>query len=409
MSAPNAAVSAREVVLRARLLRAVCGAIELALALAVVGSLAVARSADPALAVPFAIAAGVALMLLAARMLSVNGLRRLLGRQRFALHPSGRWIVLQPGEEHGPVGWTFDLGAPLFPPGPLVWPGLVLVAAVLVAGRGAMLVLAALCLHQLAAAVFTHSEARRRFRLFLPGLGLLLALMGLMQLASGPVPIDRSSGTIPAMQHSGPFVERSHLGGYLLMVLPIACASMAPAYGRYLRRLGASPDLRQVLLTLETREGVALLYALLTSVFCLSAFGATASCSALLALLASLIPAGVSLQHKRPLPGWAIAVAFLAAALVALQARAWCGEARVEVLSGLGPAERLIAVWAVVAVLRAARSDPWLVGALSGVLLHGLIGLDPPVPATEMLFLVLAAPCLQVPDPQSAGDASDGS
>lgn len=72
---------------------------------------------------------------------------------------------------------------------------------------------------------------------------------------------------------------------------------------------------------------------------------------------------------------------------------AWYREAHndyVQVLVETGVPGLLIALWGVVALLRAARADPWLLAALAGVLLHAFVEFDLQIPALAALFVVLA-------------------
>ncbi len=498
MSVTNAAVSVRPVLLRARSLRVICGTIELGLALVVAGSVAAIGSVHPWAYVPLWIAA-IGLLLLAARAAAVRGLRQFLGRKRFAFHTSGRWLILEPTEEEGPAAWSFDLAAPLFPRGPLVVPGLVFTAWVLVqlavpwpkrggltispqaTARGLAFVVAAIGIHELAAAVFVQRQARERFRKMVGGLGLVIALMALVQLASGTTriyglfePIDSSALSF------GAFVNRDHFAGYMLMVVPISLALLGRAWRRYLDRVGTNPNLRRRLVALESPQGVALVTAVLPPVACIGALVATTSRGALLAFVASLALAGIGLRRAGGVPAWAMALAFLAVtvswfgverlearfgraageapgrtlvwrdaisrmdglwlsgsgfntfgletsrvsawslpkgatpwpegmaatlesgarvgyrAVPGLRTRVWYREAHndyVQLLVEVGIPGLLIALWAAIRLLGAARSDPWLLAALTGVLLHELVDFDLQIPAVAMLFVALAAPC----------------
>lgn len=55
-------------------------------------------------------------------------------------------------------------------------------------------------------------------------------------------------------------------------------------------------------------------------------------------------------------------------------------------LPGLG-----LALLAAFAALRSARQDPWLLAALTGVLLHEAVDFDLQIPAVSVLFVTLAA------------------
>ena len=72
----------------------------------------------------------------------------------------------------------------------------------------------------------------------------------------------------------------------------------------------------------------------------------------------------------------------------------WYREAHndwVQLLVETGVPGLLIGLWAALAVLHAARRDPWRFAALAGVLMHALVDFDFQVPAIPALFVVLAA------------------
>src|SRR5437899_6435325 len=123
----------------------------------------------------------------------------MLGPHLVAFHLSGRWLVLDPVPEYENQGWSFDLRRPPLTSAPLLWPGLAFLAWVLLqlvpfppslrpwtvsvpdTRRGLAFVASLLALHLAAAAVFDERLARVRFRRFVAGLGLALALVALFQ------------------------------------------------------------------------------------------------------------------------------------------------------------------------------------------------------------------------------------
>jgi O-antigen ligase len=62
-----------------------------------------------------------------------------------------------------------------------------------------------------------------------------------------------------------------------------------------------------------------------------------------------------------------------------------------QVLVETGVPGFLLALWAAVAALAAARNDPWTLSALAGVLVHELVDFDLQIPALSVLFMTLAA------------------
>jgi O-antigen ligase len=471
---------------------------ELALALLVAGSALAIGAVHPWAYEPLWLGSAVGLALVGTRAALVSSLRPILGRKRFAFHRSGRFIVLDPAPDDESVGWGFDLGAPVFPRGPLLWPGLAFVGWVLVqlvpwgaagatmtisqsdTARGLAFVLCAVALHQLAAAALAGHAARWRFRKLVVGLGLALAVVGLAQLAWGTQrvywvfePLE-GGGTAPF----GPFVNRNNFAGYMLLVIPLALAVLTRALHRFGRHGGERPDARRRLLALQSPDGVALLYAFLPPIVCIGALFATTTRGAILAFVAALALAGLGLRSGRGVPAWAMALAFVAvtvswfglerlevrfvrtaedapgrtvvwqdalarmdgmwltgsgfntfstamsrvaawrlpegaspwpaAAQAALESGGrvgyrtaaelkglgWYREAHndyVQVLVETGVPGLLIALWAAVAALEAARSRPWQLAALTGLLLHELVEFDLQIPAIMVLFVAVAA------------------
>lgn len=496
MSPQNATVSAVPIVRRARALRAVCGAVELALVLLVGGSVIAIGSVHPWAYVPLWIATGVGLALLGVRAALVRGLREVLDRKRFAFHLSNRWIVVEPHGEYGATGWHFDLGAPLFPRGPLLLPGVVFAAWVALqlvpwpgtgcpitvapreTVRGLLFVLCGLGVHQMAAAVAVQRSARARFRKAVAGLGLGLAVVALAQLAGGAVRIYGVFEPLEGGQPFGPFVNRNHFAGYMLLVVPLTLGLVGRALRRYGRRVGDRPNLRRRLVALQTPEGVALVYALLPPLATIGALLATTSRGALLAFAAALGLAALGLRGRRGVPAWALALAFMGVtlswfglerlearfarvsrdapgrtrvwqdtlarmdglwltgsgfntfgtrmsrvaawalpegatpwpesarailesgarvgyrAVVGVRGRMWYREAHndyLQLLVETGLPGLLLGLWAAVAVLATARSDPWWLAAVAGLLLHEVVDFDLQIPAVAVLFAAVAA------------------
>lgn len=337
-------VSDRTVLGRARSLRVVCLVLEGLLWLIVAGSVLAIGSVHPWAYVPLwgaCLAAGVVLVV---RALLARSLRQRIGRRPFAFHLSGRWLVLEPSPAYPDQGWFFDLRRPLIPRAPLLLPGVAFLLWVLLqlvplppAGklmtmsasdtrRGLAFVAALLMLHLAATAVFERREGRERFRRFVAGLGLSLALEALIQLASGTeriygffTPLERS-GTI-----FGPFVNRNHFAGYMLMVAFATFGLLARSWRRYERRVGEQPNLRRRLVALSTVEGTRVLYAAVPAVAAVAALIATTSRGGVIAFAAGLVLAGLGSRRRAGVPGWALALAFVVMAL------SWYGLERLGV------------------------------------------------------------------------------
>ena len=276
-----------------------------------------------------------------ARAAVLDGLRHRLGAHRVAFHVSGRWMVIEPHPSDRALGWSIDLGQPAIPRGPLLLPGLAFLALALlqllpVAGgpvtlapeatrRGITFVLAFLLLHEAAAAALSHPPARRRFRRMLAWLGAGLALAALAQLASGTRRIYGFFEPLEGGQPFGPFVNRNHFAGYMLLVIPVALGLLAEAWRAYARRVGDSPTARRSLVGLQTSDGTRLVYAALPPFLGIGALLASTSRGGILAFAAALALAAAGLRARRGTPAWAAALVFAATAL------SWFGLERLEV------------------------------------------------------------------------------
>jgi hypothetical protein len=277
--------------------------------------------------------------LLALRALAIGRLRRLIGPHRFGFDAGNRRLVFEERSSYGLRTWSFDLSEPLLPAAPLLLPGCVFLLwvgfqllplppallALLRPGhsgpvasgwqplsvgssdtmRGAFFVGAALLLHAVAAATLGRPEAGRRFRRFAVVLGLLLAALALAQAASGTrliygvfQPLEGDAAAF------GPFVNRNHFAGYMLLIVPLAFGRCARAWQRYNGRVGRRPNWRRRLIALQSPEGSRLVYASIPAVATAAALVASGSRGGLLALVGSLLLAGVALRRRSGLAAW---------------------------------------------------------------------------------------------------------
>ena len=327
---------------RARRLRFASRALEGLVWAIVAGSVAAIGSVHPWAYVPLWVACVVTGLVLVLRAVTVASLKRALGPRLVAFHLSGRWLVIDPAPEYE-KGWSFDLRRRLLRPAPLLWPGLAFLLWVIVqlapllppghtltssvpdTRRGLAFVASFLILHLVAAAVFEERPARRRFRRLVALLGLVLAAVALLQAAMGA---QRIYGFFLPLEHGaifGPFVNRNHFAGYMLMVAFTALGLMARAGRRYRRRVGERPNLRRLMVALSTREGIALVYAAVPALAAVAALIATTSRGALLAFAVGLVLAGLGLRRGQGVPAWALAMAFV------VMAMSWFGLERLGV------------------------------------------------------------------------------
>jgi hypothetical protein len=360
---PAGAVSDGTVLSLARLLRALSVTLGAGLGVIVAGSALAFGAVHPWARLPLFEATAVLALVSLARAVTVMELRRRLGRSRFAFHASGRWVVLDVEEPYGIRTWSFDLDRPLVPSVPLLLPGLVFAAWVVIqmvplppslaaalagaetlpgaepdggwrtvsvsvaqTATGLGFLVWALVLHVLASSALAGREAERRFRRFVAGLGLVLATIGLAQMATRTrrvywffKPWEGEGEHI-----FGPFVDRDHFAFYMLMVTPVAFGLFAYAYRRYRARVGMRANLRRRLVTLSSPEGLSTLYAVVPALAAVSSLIATTSRGALIAFAGGLALAGLSLWRRRAVPVWAFAAVFT------LVAFSWFGTDRIE-------------------------------------------------------------------------------
>jgi O-antigen ligase len=355
-------VSDRTVLSLARLLRVLSAALTFGLGLLLTGSVLAFGAVHPWAKAPLFYTTGVLALIAIARGTVVIQLRQRLGRSQFAFHSSGRWIVLDVDEPYGMRTWSFDLDRPLVPSVPLLLPGAIFAAWVVlqlvplppgladaIAGVetlpgaetdtawrpisvspeltvSALVFLAwALVLHVVASSALASRESERRFRRFLAVLGLALAAFALVQKATGTrrvYGLFTPSGQ--GLNIFGPFVNRNHFAFYMLMVTPIAFGLFGDAYRRYRARVGMRANVRRWAVTLSSREGQSMLYATVPALAAVSALVATTSRGGLIAFAGGLLLAALALWRRRGTPLWVFAAVFT---LVALS---WFGTDRIE-------------------------------------------------------------------------------
>jgi len=331
----------------ARRLRAISWLLEGGLGLGVAGSVVAIGSVHPWAYVPLwclALALGGLLLLRAAAIVK---LRSLLGWTDFSFHPAGRWLVLDATPTYGLTGWTFDLRRAIWLRPPLLVPGLLFIAWVALqlahlppswsartasppdTARGLAFLVTALLFHMASAAVLDQREARERFRRLVAFVGFAIALVGIVQLGAGA---ERIYGFFQPLERGiifGPFVNRNHFAGYMLMVVPTGLALLSHAWSRYSARVGDAPNARRRVSALGSAQGAELLYALLPVSVCIAALVATTSRGALIAFGLSFALAGLGVRRGgRGVPAWAIAAAFL------LMAVSWFGIERLAIRFG---------------------------------------------------------------------------
>jgi O-antigen ligase len=339
----------------ARRVRRWSRALEAALYVVTAGSVLAIGSVHPWAYRPLWAAALVVAVLAWRRTAAARELRDRAGRRVVAITRDGR-VAFDPRPTPSPPGWRLDLGRRLVPRPPLLMPGLAFLGLGLlqllplppglvsllspgqakVPGvdlaswrpltvsaedtlRGLAFLATALALHVAAGVAFDRREARRRLTLFVAGLGLLLAATGLWQHAAG---IRRIYGVFQPLESTGgsafgPFVNRNHFAGYMLLVIPMTVERLAEAWRRLAWRLGDRPGFRRRLLALQSREATAALYALVPVMATVAALLATTSRGGLLSFAGSLVVALLVVRRRRRLPLWVPAAALVTLALAA--------------------------------------------------------------------------------------------
>jgi O-antigen ligase len=276
-------------------------------------------------------------------------LRRTLGSRLIVLDEDGRWRGLEARPAPRPR-WSAELGplagqAPLLLPGALfgawallqlaplpsgfvrvVSPGraafafvpagswLPLTVAPAETARGLAFLATALLVHLAAAAAMASAGSRERLLRGLALWGLALALLGLVQLSLG---VERIYGVFAPLEGGGalfgPFVNRNHFAGYMLMVIPAALAVAVRAFRRYAAAVGREGGWRARLLALDTRAGASLVAWSVPALAATVALLATQSRGGLLAFLIGLVVLAAGLRRRALLGLAALALAALVA------------------------------------------------------------------------------------------------
>jgi len=281
------------------------------------------------------------LLLAVERALAVRRLRALVGPRTVAFAPDGRGLVLDAEPAYGGQGWRLDLGRPAFGRPSLLLPGVVFVAWALVTllpfggsplsvspadtRRGVLFLASLLGLHVAAAALFESRAARVRFRAFLAGLALVLGVAALAQFATGTRRVyglftpEDSGGQV-----FGPFVNRNHFAGYMLLVLPTSLAVLARAVRKAASHGGRGLPRARLLRLLSGPGAIRLIYAALPPVAAACSLVATLSRGGLLAFVVAGL---LTLAYSRG--GRAVRASLLAAAAL-VTAFGWHGLERVD-------------------------------------------------------------------------------
>ena len=374
-------------------MRAASYALEAALYVVIAGSAVAIGAVHPWAYVPLWFAAAVMVVLVALHRLRLRALQRQLGPHRFAFHPSGRWLVMDP-DPREPNGWGLDLSPPAWPRAPLLWPGLAFLAWALIQmvplppaivhslspGRGHLsmaevdrshpltidaaaslrgLAFAAsmLAFHLAAAALAAHPACRRRFRAFVAWFGAALALVALVQIA---VAARRIYGVFKPLESDtfyGVFVNRNHFAAYMTLCAMVALAVLHRALRGYRLRLGPRSNLRRGILALGKPEGVRLILALIPVLLTTGALIASTSRGGILAFVGALVLASSGIRRDRQrLPVGVFAFVLLILPL------AWFGLDRLEQRFSQIQGDEIgrTAVWRHSV---AAMSGTWLTGA----------------------------------------------
>jgi O-antigen ligase len=333
--------AARTVRLASRLLEAV-------LWLAVVGSCVALGAVHSWAYVPLWSGAAVCAVLILLRSLLLLRLRDHFGPTRIVLDSAAGTLRAdrRPQAGRGLGEWSVDLAMPAGPHGPLIVPGIAMVGWASLqliplppawkawtvspsdTMRGLAFVASVLAFHAAAATVFVERATRERFRRTVAGLGFVAALVALAQLASGT---PRIYGLIEPVEHGavfGPFVNRNHFAGYMLMVTPLCLAILARDWASWRRSLGERGGWRRRLLSLSAPEGTRVLLAALPALAAISSLVATTSRGALCAFAVSLALAGLQAWRRRAVPAWVLGLAFTA------MGAGWFGFERLEARFG---------------------------------------------------------------------------
>ncbi len=338
-----AIVSSGDLLGSARTLRTLQRALELTVVAIVAGSVAAIGSVHAPAYTVLWVACFVAFALTLLRALAIGGLRQRLGPHRVALHVSGRWLVVEPHEDDHALGWSIDLREPALPRGALLRAGDGVPRPRAAAARAAGGVRRAGDARAGGDAARNHVPARaadaarsggRRLRpaprlAALPPRAVVARGGALAAGARAARERDLGSstgGSSPsrAGQPFGPFVNRNHFAGYMLLVLPIALGLLAAAWRAYARRAGGNPNTRRRLVALASPEGTALVYAALPPLLGIGALVASTSRGGILAFVFALAIAVVGVRSRRGMPGWVAALLFAGMVL------SWFGLERLE-------------------------------------------------------------------------------
>jgi O-antigen ligase len=335
--------------------------LEAALYLVIAGSALAIGAVHPWAYVPLWYAAALTGILVAAHASQLRSLKRQLGPHRFVLRGRGHRMALdqdQPEVE----GWRFDLSRPAWPRAALVWPGVAFVAwavaqvvplpdavvhalspgrghlqmdeirrpypfsiDVAASLRGLAFASSMLLLYLGAASVAVHSGCRRRFRSFIAGLGLVLALLALFQIAVGAKGIYGVFQPVESAAFFGVFVNRNHFAAYMMLCAMAALATLHRSLQSYRRRLGLRSNRRRQIVALGTPEGIRVILAAVPVPITIGALIATTSRGGILAFVGALLLASVAIRgHQQRLPAGIVAFLFVALPLL------WFGFERLE-------------------------------------------------------------------------------
>jgi O-antigen ligase len=371
-----------------RLLRFVTVALDGGVAFLVVGSVVAIGAVHPWAYVPLWSVAALLAVLVGARGVAVRALRRRLGGGRITYHVSGRWVSAAGAD--GAKGWRFDLDRPLLGSAPLLAPGIAFVLLIVLqltpvptgvreilspshpaehgwapstistsaTVRGLLFACALLAVHAAAGAAFTRRASRERFLRILAFTVPILGIAALFQHSSGLV---RIYGVFKPQERGasifGSFVNRNHFAAWTAIATALAIGLLDVRWRGYTDRVGARPNLRRRLSTLQSEDGIGLL-ATMTCVFVgIAALLASASRGGILAFVAAVALAILSRRRAGVVPISALAALFLSIGV------AWLGLDRVatrfEELADDSP-ER-VALWT--DSLKQLRGGEWALGS----------------------------------------------